>query len=429
MPPETDDGVQPFQPQQQQVEPGEPPKKPKRKHTIETAETIPFILLAILFDIISLATFMAPLIAVVGKLIFTCIWLMHGVMPWSKKYWSWYLISFVCEFIPFVSILPMFTIGELKMIAQSRVEDKLQETTGLAQAAIQVAKFKVRQKVKRQIAAGGMSEDELKKKQDLAKSLRFASARTLRRTFVNKAQGRGPKYQEAGAEGEEADTVSPEIQGGRAPLARPSRGGGSGGAGSEAFDGVVAGASMAASAGRSASLPPVKPLPPRDTDDEESENETANAVAANTKGVQDGTQSQTPVTIAEEVETEETVTAPTPTATVGRASASEPDTTMDNDAGNDESEIPAPTVANDVDETPDTSTLAQDGSQNTDIDTEPDTSSQFATNSSPDTVTQQPINDIYREPLPSNDNTSADDSGIADEDADDDQQPPVRRVA
>lgn len=428
MPPETDDTEELGQPTQQQVEPEEPPKKPKRKHTVETAEAIPFILLAILFDIISLATFMAPLIAVVGKFIFTAIWLMHGVMPWSKKYWTWYLISFVCEFIPFVSILPMFTIGELKMIAQSRVEDKLQETTGLAQAAIQVAKFKVRQNVKRQIAAGGLSEEELKKKEGLSKSLRFASARTLRRTLVNKAQGRGPKYRDPSEEGEEADTdtESPDIQSGRAPLSRPSRGG-AGGAGSEAFDGVVAGASMAANAGRSASLPPTKPLPPKDPlEDDDTATETANAVGANANGVQGTLENPEPVTTAssEETEISETVSSEPPRLDEpdDTSLSDTPDIPPDITEASDEPAVVVPIAANDIDARIDDSALAQN-TGDTIVAPQNVAMSSAAT---------PPVTDIYREPLPANDNTASsgtDETTTEDTEDDEDQYPPVRRAA
>lgn len=428
MPPDTDI-EEPVRPPPQEAEPEQPPRKPKRKHTVETAEAVPFILLAILFDIISLATFMAPLIAVMGKFIFTCIWLMHGVMPWSKKYWSWYLISFVCEFIPFVSILPMFTIGELKMIAQSRVEDKLQETTGLAQAAVQVAKFKVRQRVKRNIAAGGMSEEELKKKKELSKSLRFASARTVRRSMVNKAQGRGPKYRDyegEGGDGSEGvgETGAANIRGDVALSSRPSRGATSG---SEAFDGVVAGASMAASAGRSASLPPTRPLPPKTVTDDETADETNEAVAANASGAglaPAATQLESTETVEVTGGPEIASAEPSDSDFPNDSIAASPASTLTQSGADDEIDTALP--ANDTDTTGlrDDAAIAQNN-------TEPETTFVTPQNiaSAPTGVQQAPANDIYREPIPTNENAGLDDTDATITDEDTNQPPQQRRAA
>lgn len=178
------------------------PEKRKIKHTVEAEEVPALLVLAGIFDLLSLFTFAAPFIAIVGKLTFIMIWLSHGVMPWSKKYWSWFVITFVCEFIPGVGLLPMFIVGELKMIGQSRIEDRLQRTTGLTQAAIQVAKFKLRKSL--QNAARTADPEMLAEMQQrqkefeaMQKSLKVFSARTLRRTVTNKMQGRDTKYQDS----------------------------------------------------------------------------------------------------------------------------------------------------------------------------------------------------------------------------------------
>lgn len=177
------------------------PEKKKIKHTVEAEEVPALLILAGIFDLLSLYTIGAPFIAIAGKLTFIAIWLSHGVMPWSKKYWSWFVITFVCEFIPGVGLLPMFIVGELKMIGQSRIEDRLQRTTGLTQAAIQVAKFKLRkslQNAARTADAQTLMEMQARQKEfeAMQKSLKVVSARTLRRTVTNKLQGRDTKYQD-----------------------------------------------------------------------------------------------------------------------------------------------------------------------------------------------------------------------------------------
>lgn len=420
MPPDTETEGQ-MQPQQ--TEPEQPPKKPKRKHTVELAEAVPFIILAIIFDLLSLATFLAPLIAVIGKFIFTAIWLMHGVMPWSKKYWSWYLISFICEFIPFVSILPMFVIGELKMIAQSRVEDKLQETTGLAQAAVQVAKFKVRQRVKAKIAAGGLSDEQMKKQKEMSKSLRFASARTIRRTMVNKAQGRGPRYQNP-EEGEDEYGALPDIQNGAQGASRPTRGTGAA-SGSEAFDGVVAG-TVAAGAGLSRSQPlkgPVAGTKSTGAQEDQDGNQDADETG-NGRGVQsaDGTQGNAP-----------------DSAQPANDSKDAPVLDISNDSATQTRPTTGDTVANDV---TGITFKAADPDQADDVEetTIPIESATTGVGPTPapytppieDVPEPPPTNDLYREPLPANDNiatTGIDTTDDAPNAEDDDVSPPIRRAA
>ncbi|MBX9765544.1 hypothetical protein K2X83_02795 [Patescibacteria group bacterium] len=210
-------------PESGQPQGGGKPEKPKVKHTVEGEEMPAFLVLAAIFDAFSalpsLAGFVifllglvivisAPIstaisfifmsagwiIGITGTLTFTIIWMTHGVMPWSKTYWSYYLLTFLCKFIPGINIIPAFTMMELKMLAQSRIEDKLQTMTGLAQLAVQGSKLLARRQLRKNIAAGKGTPEQLQLMQKADKSLSRLS-RMGRRTITNALQGHSVDYQ------------------------------------------------------------------------------------------------------------------------------------------------------------------------------------------------------------------------------------------
>ena len=120
------------------------------EYRIKGTDMAPILLMAGFFDLISL--FPLPIAAIFGQFVMTIIWFLHGITPWGRKKWIWYLMTLLLEFIPLVSIVPMFLLGASRMIAITRTEDEL------AKRGIDAEKMK--QMVR--IAKGRLMKNEIK---------------------------------------------------------------------------------------------------------------------------------------------------------------------------------------------------------------------------------------------------------------------------
>ncbi len=99
-------------------------KNQKTAYRIDDATAVPVVLVGVVFDIISLAPLANVISAFIGEpILFIIFSFMLGVPLWGKKTWVWALASWVIEVIPFLSILPTFTLLILRVIAISRAED------------------------------------------------------------------------------------------------------------------------------------------------------------------------------------------------------------------------------------------------------------------------------------------------------------------
>src|SRR3989344_1157594 len=93
-------------------------EKPKVQYRIPDEQAVPVVILSTIFDLISLAPLANVISAFVGQpIMFIIFTFMLGVPLFGKKTWLWNAATWVIEVIPFLSILPMFTIMTLRVIA------------------------------------------------------------------------------------------------------------------------------------------------------------------------------------------------------------------------------------------------------------------------------------------------------------------------
>jgi hypothetical protein len=99
--------------------------KPPGNHRIEGRDMPSLYLMAGFFDLLSMAfSPAAPIIAIFGQITLSIAWILHGIWPWGKKYWLWYLVTWIIEFIPIINMFPTFLMMVNRYIALSRIEDK-----------------------------------------------------------------------------------------------------------------------------------------------------------------------------------------------------------------------------------------------------------------------------------------------------------------
>lgn len=183
----------------------------KKGDLIGVSEAIPIYLIAGLFDIFSI--FPLPIAAVVGQFIMTVIWIFHGVYPWGKKTWVWYLATWVVEFIPIASFFPMFIVGATRILAITNLTREAQKL------GIDAKNEKVKQMVR--IAKGKLMKDQIRGMQ--AKAIQQAGRRKDgsydREAKVNKARA----IQSKGADLDKSLERSPRKSGGAAQSAGGGR--------------------------------------------------------------------------------------------------------------------------------------------------------------------------------------------------------------
>ncbi|HEY0907747.1 MAG TPA: hypothetical protein VGE35_00150 [Candidatus Paceibacterota bacterium] len=111
-------------------------KKKKKKRRINNGEATVLILMAIIFDVLSLWPAINVVVVVIAQAFTALFFLLNRVNIFSGGYKKLvpYLIACVAEAIPFVSIVPMITVETIVIIGISRAEDKagISVTPGIA---------------------------------------------------------------------------------------------------------------------------------------------------------------------------------------------------------------------------------------------------------------------------------------------------------
>ena len=98
---------------------------PKVRYRIDDADAAPILLMAGLFDIISVIPLANDVNVFIAQPVLAIAFLAKGVNPLGPKNWVWFLIGWLIELIPGFSIFPTIVIESFRWIAISRVEDRL----------------------------------------------------------------------------------------------------------------------------------------------------------------------------------------------------------------------------------------------------------------------------------------------------------------
>ncbi len=196
----------------------------------------PIYLMAGVFDLLSLIPL--PIAGLLGGIVMTIVWLLHGITPWGKKYWLWYLVTWLIEFIPLVSAIPMFLLAATRMIAISRAEDMLGGNAKSNEKKKEfVRRALVRSSIKDKIKAGqqkaiwqagaqrdkkgnitGYDAEKMQKKTDSIQKKEAAlnNSLTSQKGMINRQPGFRQKQQEGGA-GSASGSSDPNLEGKESP--------------------------------------------------------------------------------------------------------------------------------------------------------------------------------------------------------------------
>ena len=93
-------------------------------YRIGDAEAVPILTWAGIFDVISIAPLGNVIIAPIAMVVFWFMFELNRVPVIGQKTWIWYLVTWIIELIPFLSIFPTYTLMAFRIITISRVEDK-----------------------------------------------------------------------------------------------------------------------------------------------------------------------------------------------------------------------------------------------------------------------------------------------------------------
>jgi hypothetical protein len=103
-----------------------PKKSAKVNYRIDDQDGTSILIMAGFFDLLSVIPGVNDIVVLVAQFLFFVIFtFFHGVSVVGKKTWIWYLVAWVVELIPFLSIFPTLTLMAFRMIAISRVEDRV----------------------------------------------------------------------------------------------------------------------------------------------------------------------------------------------------------------------------------------------------------------------------------------------------------------
>lgn len=107
------------------------PQKRTVQYRIDDADASSIIVMAILFDLISVVPIANDVSVFIAQPILYLAFRLRNVDPLGRRNWVWFLAGWIVELIPGISILPMIVIESLRWIAISRIEDKI-KSKGLA---------------------------------------------------------------------------------------------------------------------------------------------------------------------------------------------------------------------------------------------------------------------------------------------------------
>jgi hypothetical protein len=97
---------------------------PSKKNRIGNSEIILLVVFALIFDIISLIPFLNFVTVIVAQGLMAFFFSIHGVNVLSKKRAIPYVLGWIIEFIPAISVIPAITLETIIIIVMVRFEDK-----------------------------------------------------------------------------------------------------------------------------------------------------------------------------------------------------------------------------------------------------------------------------------------------------------------
>ncbi|MBY0539193.1 ComEC/Rec2 family competence protein [Patescibacteria group bacterium] len=170
------------------------PRSSDVTYRVDDSSGVSILLLAAFFDILSFLPVLNMVVTPVSQIfIFPLVFFFHNISVVGKKNWIWYLLAWVIEMIPFVSMFPTITLMAFRIIAISRIEDKLGAlnlvaNTRQAKAAARLTMQKGRQAIadqeRRAVEKAGQRKDGTK---DADKSKEKQGRITDRRADLNKS--------------------------------------------------------------------------------------------------------------------------------------------------------------------------------------------------------------------------------------------------
>lgn len=102
-----------------------PKKKSSVKYRIDDTAGSQLLLWAGMFDVLSCIPLVNTVVVFFAQFCFFVFFnFFYGVPTFGKRTWIWYLVAWVVELIPFLSIFPTYSLMVFRMIAISRIEDR-----------------------------------------------------------------------------------------------------------------------------------------------------------------------------------------------------------------------------------------------------------------------------------------------------------------
>lgn len=96
----------------------------KKKQRIGAVEIPVLLFFAVIFDILSLIPYVNVGVVIVSQSLIALFFYIHGVNVLSKKRALPYIIAWISEAIPIISMFPAITLETIIIIALTRIEDR-----------------------------------------------------------------------------------------------------------------------------------------------------------------------------------------------------------------------------------------------------------------------------------------------------------------